>query len=115
MRTGEGFLLVYDITKRSTFEGVSNFRNQIHRVKDSTQVPMILVGNKCDLEGNRVVSTQDGRDLAKMFNIPFLETSAKSRKNVDEAFFTLVREIRKFRQKSSSGVAKGKKGKCTML
>lgn len=70
-------------------------REQILRVKDRDTVPMVLVGNKVDLP-SRVVSKDEGLDLARSFgNCPFFETSAKTRQNVDEIFFQLVREIRK--------------------
>jgi len=58
MRTGEGFLLVYSITSRQSFEEIMTFQQQILRVKDKDYFPMILVGNKCDLESEREVSTQ---------------------------------------------------------
>lgn len=63
MRTGEGFLLVYSITDRQSFEEIMTFQQQILRVKDRDYFPMIVVGNKCDLEGERQVSTQ-GRSCA---------------------------------------------------
>ncbi|EFA74806.1 Ras GTPase [Heterostelium album PN500] len=95
MRTGQGFLCVYAITSRSSFDEIAAFREQILRVKDKDRVPMIVVGNKCDLESERQVTTGEGQDLAKSFGCPFLETSAKIRVNVEEGFYTLVREIRK--------------------
>ena len=55
---------------------------------------LTVVGNKCDLP-KRDVSTAEANDLAKQYNIPFQETSAKTRQGVDDAFYTLVREIRK--------------------
>lgn len=58
MRTGEGFLLVYSITSRQSFEEIMTFQQQILRVKDKDYFPIILVGNKCDLEGERQVSKQ---------------------------------------------------------
>ena len=57
MRTGEGFLLVYSITSRQSFEEIPTFQQQILRVKDRDYFPIILVGNKCDLEHERQVST----------------------------------------------------------
>ena len=56
MRTGEGFLLVYSITSRQSFEEIQVFQQQILRVKDKDYFPIIIVGNKCDLEGEREVT-----------------------------------------------------------
>ena len=58
MRTGEGFLLVYSITSRQSFEEITVFQQQILRVKDKDYFPMVVVGNKCDLEGEREVFRQ---------------------------------------------------------
>lgn len=58
MRTGEGFLLVYSINSRQSFEEISTFQQQILRVKDKDYFPIIIVGNKCDLDTERVVSRQ---------------------------------------------------------
>ena len=58
MRTGEGFLLVYSITSRQSFEEIMTFQQQILRVKDRDYFPIIVVGNKCDLDGERQVSKQ---------------------------------------------------------
>ena len=58
MRTGEGFLLVYSITSRQSFEEILTFQQQILRVKDKDYFPIIIVGNKCDLDNEREVSRQ---------------------------------------------------------
>jgi len=57
-------------------------------------ITRILVGNKCDLESRRVVSTEEGQELADHYNVRFLETSAKDSKNVDAAFTLMTREIK---------------------
>lgn len=54
---------------------------------------MVLIGNKSDLGDQRQVSTQEGMEAAKTFRCKYIETSAKNRTNVDEAFYTLIREI----------------------
>jgi len=95
VRNGQAFVCVYSIASHASFEEVRLLRDQILRVKDSDRVPMVLVGNKCDLENQRQVSTKEGRDLAIEFNCPFVETSAKLRTNVENCFFEAVREIRK--------------------
>jgi len=117
MRTGEGFLLVYSITSRQSFEEMVTFQQQILRVKDKDYFPIIVVGNKCDLESERQVSTEEGRELAHSFGCKFIETSAKSRINVDNAFYDIVREIRKYNKDMSGypgGGANGSKPKDEM-
>jgi GTPase KRas protein len=116
MRTGEGFLLVYSIDSKRSFDEIHKFREQIARVKDDERVPMLLVGNKCDLDDNREVTLEEGESLAKQFTIPFMETSAKKHINVDECFYQLVREIRKVHNTGSKKDS-GKKssGKCNLL
>jgi len=117
MRTGQGFLCVYSLTNKSSFEEVSSFREQILRVKDAEQVPMVIVGNKLDLDSERVVSTKEGQELATQYNCPFMETSAKARIRVEDAFYELVREIRKA-SAGKPGAAGGKKAakkKCEIL
>ncbi|KAL9062179.1 MAG: hypothetical protein Q9157_009153 [Trypethelium eluteriae] len=102
MRTGEGFLLVYSITSRQSFEEIQTFQQQILRVKDKDYFPIIVVGNKCDLESERQVSTQEGQQLARNFGCKFIETSAKSRINVDNAFYDIVREIRRYNREMAN-------------
>jgi GTPase KRas protein len=114
MRTGQGFLCVYSITQRSSFDELAGFREQILRVKEANDVPMVLVGNKCDLESERVVSTAEGADLAKSFGCHHIEASAKSRINVEKCFFDLVRDIRRRKAEEEAGEKKklgGRKNK----
>ena len=94
LRTGQGFMLVYAITNRSSFEEVVELRDMILRVKDKEKYPICLAGNKCDLVDERVIATTEGKNLSKEFGCPFLETSAKTRENVEEVFYSLVREVR---------------------
>eukprot|EP00045_Choanoeca_perplexa_P000565 m.14985 g.14985 ORF g.14985 m.14985 type:complete len:193 (-) comp10393_c0_seq1:154-732(-) len=115
MRTGEGFLLVYSIIDKNSFEEIQGFHNQILRVKDKDTFPMMLVGNKSDLDQERQVSTPEGLELAKQLAIQHVETSAKQRVNVDFAFHELVRIIRKYnRENLPPSAQKAKKG-CVLL
>ena len=94
MKNGMGFLLVYSITSQATFGDLQEIREQILRVKDTDDVPMVLVGNKCDLESDREVGREQGQSLARSWgNCMFMETSAKAKINVSEAFTDLVRQI----------------------
>ncbi|KAJ7412784.1 hypothetical protein BTVI_45302 [Pitangus sulphuratus] len=94
MRTGEGFLLVFSVTDRGSFEEIYKFQRQILRVKDRDEFPMILVGNKADLDHQRQVTQEEGQQLARQLKVTYMEASAKIRLNVDQAFHELVRVIR---------------------
>jgi len=100
MRDGKGFLLVYNIISRPTFDEVSVLYDKILRTKDAVKVPVVLVGNKCDLKDERQVEYQEGADLAKQWGCPFFETSAKIKLNNEACFFELVREIRREQKKT---------------
>eukprot|EP00300_Choanocystis_sp_HF-7_P025390 c2720_g1_i1.p1 GENE.c2720_g1_i1~~c2720_g1_i1.p1 ORF type:complete len:168 (-),score=39.60 c2720_g1_i1:91-594(-) len=93
MQFGQGFLVMYSVTDRTTFDEVENIINEIARVKSRDNTPLILVANKCDLEKERVVSMEQGKALADSLNLPFYETSALYRLNVNEVFTHLVRNI----------------------
>ena len=99
IKNGQGFLLVYSIVNAQTFIDVQPMRDQISRVKGGTVQPMILIGNKCDMEQERSVNSRDGQMLASEWGCPFFETSAKSNLNVSEAFLEIVRQINKIKQK----------------
>ena len=101
MRTGEGFLCVFSVTSHKSFTEVDKFRTQILRVKDADSIPMVLVGNKNDLT-KRDVSVDTARLKAKEFGIPYVDTSAKTRVGVEEAFYTLVREMIAERQRKGT-------------
>lgn len=98
MRTGEGFLLVFSVTDRGSFEEVYKFQRQILRVKDRDEFPMILVGNKADLDHQRQITLDEGQQLARQLKVTYMEASAKIRMNVDQSFHELVRVIRKFQE-----------------
>ncbi|XP_037378598.1 ras-related protein R-Ras2 isoform X1 [Talpa occidentalis] len=98
MRTGEGFLLVFSVTDRGSFEEIYKFQRQILRVKDRDEFPMILIGNKADLDHQRQITQEEGQQLARQLKVTYMEASAKIRMNVDQAFHELVRVIRKFQE-----------------
>nr|XP_014099193.1 ras-like protein 2 [Bactrocera oleae] len=96
MRSGEGFLLVFALNDHSSFDEIPKFQKQILRVKDRDEFPMLMVGNKCDLEQHRQVSLEEAQNVSRNLMIPYIECSAKARVNVDQAFHELVRIVRKF-------------------
>merc|ERR1712093_729985 len=109
MKNGQGFVLVFSIIAISTFNDLPDLR-----VQDMDSVPMVLVGNKCDLQDQRVISTDQGQQLAAKFgNCSFLESSAKTKTNVSEIFYDLIRQIN--RNKKPDGDSGGKKKKCLLF
>lgn len=96
MRSGEGFLLVFSLTDHASFAEIGKFQKQILRVKDRDEFPMLLVGNKSDLDHQRRVTLEEAQQFACAVGMPYIECSAKLRINVDQAFHELVRIIRKF-------------------
>ena len=130
IRDGEGFVLVYSISSRSSFTRIQKFHHQIQRVKESATAgsptfpgsplsqtmgsvslgpaPVMLVGNKCDRVTEREVSTQEGSALAKALNCDFVEASAKNCINVEKAFYDVVRQLRRQRASAPSRQPTGK-------
>lgn len=111
-RSGEGFLCVFSITEDESFQATQEFREQILRVKGDETIPFILVGNKSDLTDRRAVTLANARAQAEEWKVPYVETSAKTRENVDKVFFDLMREIRA-RKMDTEGNSKKEKDKST--
>ena len=94
MKSGQGFLLVFSITSLSSLTELHELRDQIVRIKDDPQVPLVIVGNKSDLVDERVVSRARAFAVSQSWgNVHYYETSARIRANVDEAFVDLCRQI----------------------
>ena len=93
-RSGEGFLCVFSITQDESLQAAKEFREQIVRVKGKETIPFILVGNKSDLTDQRADTLANAQAQANEWKVPYVETSAKTRENVDKVFFDLMREIR---------------------
>uniref|UniRef100_A0A7N0U334 Uncharacterized protein n=1 Tax=Kalanchoe fedtschenkoi TaxID=63787 RepID=A0A7N0U334_KALFE len=91
-RGAVGALVVYDITRRTTFDSVNRWLDELKTHSDST-VAKILVGNKWDLEHIRAISPEEGKSIAESEGLFFIETSALDSTNVQEAFELVIREI----------------------
>jgi len=87
-----GALLVYDITRRDTFDHLTEWLEDCKKYSNPNIVIM-LIGNKCDLEEKRAVSREEGEQFAKQHGLFFLEASAKTDENVDEAFIATAKAI----------------------
>ncbi|CAH8251711.1 unnamed protein product [Arabidopsis lyrata] len=95
-----GALLVYDVTKPTTFENVSRWLKELRDHADSNIVIM-LIGNKTDLKHLRAVATEDAQSYAEKEGLSFIETSALEALNVEKAFQTILSEIYRIISKKS--------------
>ncbi|KAK6714279.1 hypothetical protein SNK04_005226 [Fusarium graminearum] len=93
MKTGQGFLLVFSITSSSSLSELAGLREEIIRIKDDENVPLVIVGNKADLEENRAVARAKGFSISQRWGAPYYEASARTRTNVDEVFIDLCRQM----------------------
>ncbi|KAM9377470.1 ras-related protein Rab-8B [Pholidichthys leucotaenia] len=91
-RGAMGIMLVYDICNEKSFENIKNWIRNIEE-HASSDVEKMILGNKCDMTDRRQVSKDRGEKLAIDYGVKFLETSAKSSINVEEAFYTMGRDI----------------------
>ena len=88
----KGAFVVYDITRKDTFESADRWINDLKLTADP-KINIILIGNKCDLEDKREVLKEQGEEKAKSFGCAFLETSAMKGDNIDKGFEMMVSEI----------------------
>ncbi|KAI1324898.1 ras-domain-containing protein [Xylariaceae sp. FL0255] len=103
MKTGQGFLLVFSITSKSSLNEITSLREEIIRIKDDSKVPIVICGNKADLEEHRTVPRTRGFAISQKWGAPYYETSARTRTNVDEVFIDLSRQM--LRRTDAGGMA----------
>jgi Ras-related protein Rab-2A len=91
-RGASGILLVFDVTRRETFEHVGTW---LHEAQEHSNLPMsvLLIGNKCDLADQREVSTEEATAYARERGLAYMETSAKTAQNVERAFLDTAHSI----------------------
>ncbi|CAH3189806.1 unnamed protein product [Porites lobata] len=91
-RGARGIILVYDITQEKTFENISKWLRNIEEHANEDVEKMILA-SKCHMEDRRIVSRENGEQLAKEHGVPFFEVSAKKNINIEEAFYKLAEKM----------------------
>ena len=90
IKTCQGIVLSFDLTKKATFKKVPDW---IKEIKDiNNQIPIILFGNKCDMIDNREVEEEDAEAMAKEYNLNYFETSAKENININEGLAVIIDE-----------------------
>eukprot|EP00978_Attheya_sp_CCMP212_P008676 scaffold20415_cov42-Attheya_sp.AAC.1 len=96
-RDAQGILVVYDVTNRRSFESIPFWISQIEQHANNG-VKKTLVGTKCDLIDEKVVSTEEGESLAKRLGIAFIESSAKNNVNVDACFISIAKSVMRYNE-----------------
>ena len=92
IKSADGVILMYDITSQTSFDSISKWMEGIVENKGN-DYPIVLVGNKSDLENERVISKEEGEGLAKKYNLPFYEASVKEGINIEESITNLINKI----------------------
>ena len=88
-----GILLIYSITDKNSFNYIEKYINEYNKKKIKENVPFILIGNKCDLEKERIISYEEGEKLALKYDMKFYETSALDNNNINDCFKELINKI----------------------
>ncbi|ELP86448.1 hypothetical protein EIN_031890 [Entamoeba invadens IP1] len=129
---GDGFVMVYSIDNKNSFHALKNHRDSILGLRTGKKTAMVIAGNKCDLEEQRAISTEEIKKLSDEWAIPFFETSAQNNTNVKQLFETIAKELLKCNQTAETAAPvaaaaaqptaqaaappkKEKKGKCTLF
>jgi len=107
-RGADGIIMVYDTTSSDSFDHVNDWLKEVNRYA-SEGTCKLLVGNKCDRTADRAVTTEQAKEFADDLGVAFLETSAKTAKNVEEAFLTMAGEL--IKQREAKAAANGGKDK----
>ncbi|XP_051988094.1 ras-related protein Rab-37-like isoform X2 [Xyrauchen texanus] len=92
-RDAQALLLLYDITRKTSFDNIRAWLTEIYEYAQKDVVIMLL-GNKSDMAAERVITLEEGQKLAKEYGVPFMETSAKTGVNVELAFLAIARELK---------------------
>jgi GTPase KRas protein len=113
INNGDGFIIVYDINDINSFNNIENIIYDIRFIKKTSSIPIVICGNKNDIEEFRGISSIDGIDIAKRLNYKFFECSAKNRINIEELWTYIINEVIKY--KKLLKVHKKKKKKCLLM
>ena len=92
VKNADGVILMYDITNKESFKSIPKWIKNV-RERKGDDFPLLLLGNKIDKEDKRVISKEQGEDLAEEYNIDFFEISNKNGTNIEEAVFTFLKKI----------------------
>ena len=120
IKKAQGILLMYDITNQNSFNNIKNWMETIDENLGS-KMPIVLIGNKCDLNEERKISIEMGKNLAEEYGIHFFETSCKDNINIEKAFYDVAEQIieknkgkKAFNNKLNLDKKRNKKSECCL-
>ena len=93
VKNTQGIFLVFDVSSQPSFDDLQGWISMVADVQDPKTFPIIIIANKIDLEGERVVTKKEAQAFADKYGLPLFETSAKSGQGVEEAFQTLIQKV----------------------
>jgi Ras-related protein Rab-1A len=100
-RGADGIIIVYDTTNRESFEHLDSWIAEVNKYASDKMVK-VIVGNKSDKEGDRVVTTDEGMKKAESLGLSFIETSAKDSTHIEEAFALISRQLVRIREQAAA-------------
>jgi len=115
MKNGEAFALIYSITSLGSLQELAAIHDGIRKFRPNTEIPIILVGNKCDIEKKRKVTSMDAKLVAREFRCPFIETSAKMNINIEQIFHTLIEQFWDIKGRPKKSKNNSKDGGCVVF
>ncbi|EDR29399.1 hypothetical protein, conserved [Entamoeba dispar SAW760] len=104
IRTRDGFILMYSITSRYSFDLIQDIHNEIYRIRDkemNEHIPCIIVGNKSELTEEREVGTEEGMKYSESVRCHFIESSAKRNENINEIFEIITKDVIKYKENNN--------------
>ena len=111
IKTVDGLVLVYSITSKVSFKNLESWMKSLQDIADLSTKPVIIVGNKCDLNEMRQVTYEEGEQYAKKLGYHFYETSAKTGENLKEAFDDIFEQLYEVNKEDIEGPVDTKKNK----
>ncbi len=110
IKNADGIILMFSVTSQSSFDSISEWMKNIRNMKPK-EFPVILLGNKIDLEENRVISKKEGEELAQKYELSFYETSNKTGENIEKSCLDVINKIIIEKEKEKEEEKKNNKNK----
>ena len=110
IKNADGIILMFSVTSQSSYDSISEWMKNIRNMKPK-EFPVILLGNKIDLEENRVISKKEGEELAQKYELSFYETSNKTGENIEKSCLDVINKIIIEKEKEKEEEKKNNKNK----